>query len=116
MGQVGVGGTSMEEVTASCRVRRRESDGEEVARKSTALEQSAALSFGGAAPDAVVDAIVERIVETLGGDGTGGADAFRHLDPDAVAGEEHGGGMVLAVAVVHPGGGGFHDRDRTDGG
>ena len=64
----------------------------------------------------MIDSIIEGVVETLGGDWAGGANALGCLDADAVTREEGGRGEFLALAVVHPGGGGFHARERTDGG
>ena len=74
------------------------------------------MPLGSAAPDAMVDAIVEGVVEALGRDGAGGANALRHFDTNAVTWKEGGGGLVFAVSVVHPGGGGFHASEGTDGG
>ena len=83
---------------------------------SAALQHPAALALGGAAPHAVVDAVVEGVVEALGRYWAGGADALGNLYPDAVAREEGGGRVVLAVAVIHPGGGVIHVPEGTDGG
>jgi len=92
------------------------SDREQLAGGSAALQQPASLPLGGASPDAVVNAVVEGVVQALGRHRAGGANALGHFDADAIAREEGGGGLVLAVAVVHPGGGGFHDREGTEGG
>lgn len=104
MGQVVVGGAT------------KRSDGEQVARGASALEEASSLPLGCAAPDAMVNAVVEGVIEAFGGYRTGGTDAFGDLNPNAIARKERGGGLVLAVAVIHPGGGGFHDRDGTEGG
>lgn len=92
------------------------SDGEQVAGGSAALQHPASLALGGAAPHAVVDAVVEGVVKALCRHRAGGADALGNLDPDAVAREEGGGRVVLAVAVIHPGGGVIHVGEGTDGG
>lgn len=93
-----------------------QSDGEQVAGGSATLQHPAPLALGGAAPHAVVNAVVEGVVEALGRYWAGGADALGNLNPDAVAREEGGGRVVLAVAVVHPGGGVIHVSEGTDGG
>lgn len=92
------------------------SDGDEVAGGVAALEHSTSLPFRGSAPHAVIDAIVEGVVQAFAHYRTGGAYALCHLNTDPIAGKEGGGGMVFTVAVIHPGGGGFHVRDPTDGG
>lgn len=92
------------------------SDSEETTGNSSALEHPASLPLGGSTPHAVVDSIVEGIIEALSGDRAGGANALGHLDADSVTREEGGRGEFLAVAVVHPGGGGFHVRETNDGG
>lgn len=92
------------------------SDREQLAGGSAALQHPASLPLGGAAPHAVVDAVVEGVVEAFGRHWAGGADALGHFNADAIAREEGGGGLVLAVSVVHPGGGGFHVREGTGGG
>ncbi len=104
MGQVVVGSATIR------------SDGEELAGGTSALQHPASLPLGGAAPHAVVDPVVEGVVEAFGRHRAGGANALGHFNADAVAREESGGGLVLAVAVVHPGGGGFHVREGTGGG
>ena len=92
------------------------SDRDEVARDASAPEHPASLSFGGAAPDAVVDAVIEGVAQALVRHRASGTNALCHLNANPIAGEEGGGGMVFTVAVIHPGGGGFHARDHTDGG
>jgi len=82
----------------------------------SALEHPASLSFGGSAPHAVVDTVVEGVVQALVCHRAGGTNALCYLNADPIAGEEGGGGMVFTVAVIHPGGGGFHARDHTDEG
>jgi len=82
----------------------------------SALQHPASLTLGGAAPHTVVDAVVEGVVKALCRYWAGGADALGNFNPDAVAREEGGGGVVLAVAVVHPGGGVIHVPEGTDGG
>lgn len=104
MGQVVVGGAT------------KRSDGEQMARGASALEEASSLPLGCAAPDAMVNAIIEGVIETFRGHRAGGTDALGDLDSDAIARKERGGGLVLAVAVIHPGGGGFHDRDGREGG
>ncbi|CAB4594561.1 unannotated protein [freshwater metagenome] len=94
----------------------RRSDSEQVAGATSALQHPASLPLGGAAPHAVVDAVVEGVAEALCRYWAGGADALGHFDTDAIAREEGGGGLVLAVAVIHPGGGGIHVPEGTDGG
>ena len=64
------------------------SDGEQVAGGSAALQHPASLALGGAAPHAVVNAVVEGVVEALGCHWAGGADALGNLNPDAVARKE----------------------------
>ncbi len=80
------------------------------------LQHPASLPLGGATPHAMVDAVVEGVIEALCRDWAVGADALGHFYADTIAREEGGGGMVLAVAVIHPGGGGFHVPEGTDGG
>ena len=92
------------------------SDGEQVAGGSATLQHPASLAFRGAAPHAVVDSVVEGVVEALCRYRARGADALGNLNPDAVAREEGGGWVVLAVAVVHPRGGVIHVGEGTDGG
>ncbi len=92
------------------------SDGDEVAGGAAALEHPTSLPFRGSAPHAVIDAIVEGVVQALVRHRAGGTNALCHLNANPIAGEEGGGGMVFTVAVIHPGGGGFHARDHTDGG
>ncbi len=95
---------------------RMRSDGDEVARDAPALEHPASLPFRGSAPHAVVDAVFEGVVEAFVYHRAGGTNALCYLNADPIAGEEGGGGMVFTVAVIHPGGGGFHVRDHTDEG
>ena len=104
MGQVVVGGA------------KDGSDGEQTTGGSSALEHSASLPLGGATPDAVVDAVVEGVVQALGDDRARGTDALGHFNADSITGEEGGGGEFLALAVVHPWGGGFHAGNVARGG
>ena len=92
------------------------SDSEETTGDSSALEHPASLPLGGSTPHAVVDSIVEGVIEALSGDRAGGKNALCHLNADPIAGEEGGGGMVFTVAVINPWGGGFHVRETNDGG
>jgi len=92
------------------------SDREQANWFASALQHPASLPLGGAAPHAMVDAVVEGVIEALGRYGAGGADALGHFNADTIAREEGGGGMVLAVAVIHPGGWGFHVPEGTDRG
>lgn len=104
MGQVVVGGAA------------KRLDGEQMARGASAFEEASSLPLGCAAPYAVVNAVIEGVIETFRGHRAGGTDPLGDLDSHAIARKERGGGLVLAVAVIHPGGGGFHDRDGTEGG
>ena len=104
MGQVVVGSATIR------------SDGEELAGGTSALQHPASLPLGGSTPHAVIDAVVQGVVQTFGGNWAGRTDALGDLDAHAIAREERGGGMVLAVAVIHPGGWGFHVPEGTDGG
>src|SRR5439155_15243918 len=65
---------------------------------------AAALPFGGAAPDPMVDVVVERVLEAGMLHRAVPADLTGDLDADTVAGEEHRGGDRPAVPGVHPGG------------
>ncbi len=93
-----------------------QSDVEQVAGGSAALQHPASLALRGAAPYAVVDAVIEGVVETLCRYWARGTDALGYLNPDTVAREEGGGGVVFTVAVIHPGGGGIHAGEGSDGG
>ena len=64
----------------------------------------------------MVDAVVEGVVQAFANYRAGGANALCYLNADPIAGKEGGGGMVFAVAVIHPGGGGFHVGDHTEEG
>jgi len=92
------------------------SDRDEVVRDASAPEHPASLSFRGSTPHAVVDAVFEGVVEAFAYHRAGGTNALCHLNADPMDWEEGGGGMVFTVAVIHPGGGGFHVWDRTDEG
>lgn len=61
-----------------------------------------ALAFGGTAPDAVVEVVLQRVLEAGGAHGAAGADVARDINPDAVAREERLGSEPLAAAVGHP--------------
>lgn len=76
MGQVVVGGA------AKC------SGSEQTARGASALEQASSLPLGCPAPDAVVNAVVEGVIEALSGHGAGRTDPFGDLDPHAIARKE----------------------------
>src|SRR5690606_9720444 len=82
------------------------------------LEDAAPLTLAGAAPHAVVDAVVERVVQAPDPHGAVRADALGDLDPDAVGGEEQARGLIGAVAVSHPLGVQFliHTESLTPGG
>jgi hypothetical protein len=70
----------------------------------TTLEDAATLAFAAAAPHAVVDALVERELETRRDHRAVLADLAGAVDADAVAREEGGRWVQTAVAVGHPGG------------
>jgi hypothetical protein len=67
-----------------------------------ALEDPAPLTLAAAAPHAVLDALLEGVLEALLGHGAIGADLAGAVDTDAIAREEHGWGVVAAVARTHP--------------
>src|SRR4029079_16125835 len=66
------------------------------------LQDPPALTLGRTAPHAMVDAVVERVLEARVERGARGADLAGTVDTDAVAGEEGGGWVRAAVAVGHP--------------
>src|SRR5690606_17044145 len=72
------------------------------AGQAPALEDAAPLPLRGAAPDPVVDAVHQGVLEALALDGAGRADAPCDLDAHAVAGEEDGRVAVRTVAARHP--------------
>src|SRR5829696_3018687 len=67
-----------------------------------ALEDPAALPLGGTAPDPVVDALLEGVLEAGLLDRARGADAACVVDADTVAREEARRGFVPAVPPSHP--------------
>ena len=62
------------------------------------LQDPAPLTLGSAAPHAVVDAVLEGVLEAVRADRAGGADAPGTVHADAVAGEEHRRRVAPAVA------------------
>lgn len=76
---------------------RMRSDGDEVAGGAAALEHSTSLPFRGSAPHAVIDAIVEGVVQAFAHHRTGGANALCHLNTNPIAGKEGGGGWSLQL-------------------
>lgn len=70
--------------------------------EAAAAEDPATLALRAAAPDAVVDAVVERVLEALGDDGAGRADVLGGLDAEAVVGEEDGRVDVTTRCLRHP--------------
>jgi hypothetical protein len=80
--------------------------GEESFRQLTArLEDSTSLSLGRPAPDAVIDPMLEGILQATLLYRTGSTDLLGHLDTDPIAGKEHSGWVVVAVPFGHP----FHE-------
>src|SRR4029078_11539653 len=61
-----------------------------------------ALALGGAAPDAVVDAVAEGVLQALGLHRALSADASGGLHAEAVAREEGRRGPVTAQPLRHP--------------
>ena len=81
----------------ACRPLRRRS-----VREAATTEDAAAFAFGGAAPDAVVDAVGEGVLEARLLDGAVGADPAGLLDADPVRREEVVGGSAPALGLEHP--------------
>src|SRR3954471_20970784 len=68
----------------------------------TCLQQSPALTLGCAAPHAVVDPLVERVLEARLLDRARSAHAACNVDSDTVAGEEHRRSFLAAAPQHHP--------------
>src|SRR5690606_18265173 len=68
------------------------------------LQDPAPLPFAAPAPHAVLDAVLERVVEALVLDGAAGADLAGLVDADAIAREERRRGVHAARAEGHPAG------------
>ena len=66
------------------------------------LQDPAPLALGRTAPDAVVDALDQGVLEAGGLDGTGGADAPGHVDAHPVVGEERRRRHLAAQPLIHP--------------
>jgi hypothetical protein len=82
----------------------------EDAPAATLAKDAAALTLGAAAPDAVVHVVLERVLEALARDGTGGADSLRNDHADAISRKESPGGVLAALPVCHPFGTHAHPR------
>ena len=67
-----------------------------------ALQDAAPLTLAAPTPHAVVDAVLEGVLQARLGDRAAGADLARLVDAHAVAGEERRRGVEAAVAVGHP--------------
>ena len=72
------------------------------ALEATAAQDAAAFALGGAAPDAVVDAVGEGVLEARLLDRAVGADPAGLLDADPVGREEVVGGAAPALGLEHP--------------
>lgn len=93
---------------ASCAPRWAGSEAVDRDTYSAGLEDATPLAFRGTSPDAMVDAVLKRELETGIDHRAGGADSLRHLNTHSVAREERIGGEVAADSGVHPVSCGFH--------
>ena len=71
--------------------------------EATPAKDPAPFPFGAAAPDAVLDPELERVLEAGGLHGTVGADLPGSVDAHTVGREEHPGRAFAAQGPVHPG-------------
>jgi hypothetical protein len=62
-----------------------------------------AFTLGGTAPDAVVDAVLQRVLQAFHADRALGADPAGTLDTDAVGGEERRRVELATAGLEHPG-------------
>jgi hypothetical protein len=67
-----------------------------------APQDPAPFALGGAAPDAVLDAELQCVLEALGAYRAVAADALRELDSDTVGREELGGAGTATLGTEHP--------------
>src|SRR5512134_3741560 len=72
--------------------------------QATPLEDAPSLPLGTATPDAVLDAVRERVLQTALDDRAGGADLAGTVDSHPVGWEERGRRVVSTVAFGHPAG------------
>ena len=68
------------------------------------LQDATPFTLRGATPATVIDAVLERVLETGLGDWAALADLAGAVDADAIAREEDRRSVGTAVAVRHPGG------------
>lgn len=68
------------------------------------------LTFGAAAPDSVIDVILQRVLEALAHHGTRGTDSLSDDHANAISGKESSRGVLAALPVCHPFGTHAHPR------
>ena len=71
-------------------------------RGTSGLQHSATLAFRAAAPDAVLDAVGQRVLQARRGDGAVCTDQLGYLDADAVVGKEDLGIAARANPPCNP--------------
>lgn len=66
------------------------------------FEYATALALAASAPDAVLDPVVQRVLEAGVNDTAGSADLARAVDANTIAGKEGNGRIVATIALSHP--------------